>query len=663
MHSVGRALASLGAAALVVAAAVLPAPPAGAAGDVDATIGVATPQIEAGDDFEVSLLLDNASSEPVSASSAQLEITYGTVDTRFALSSWLNDENVLGTRPIADVEIPVVGAGSTYSSTFPVEADDLGLGDGAQTGAYGLRLTVDGATASTLIVVGSPGGDPSITLSTAAPISTPVTEEGLLLDEQLTALTSSVGSLNRQLRTVADLPISVGLDPMVETSVEFEGDAAPESAVEWVDQANDLPNAYSLPYAMSDRTAQLAAGLQPLQPLGVPDSEALTGEDTYFPPQLPHDDVTDLTGRSVDTELLQAVADTGIPLLSTSQIDEEEQYPTPDAGVMIGDQQALAADSELLALLDAASSGYSEAERNAGSAEVLALIATIAREAPNTPRNLAAIVDVSGVGAEHLLTTLDDSDWVTLAPLSSALEAPARDASLHDLESTELETALAEGVTAAHDADAEMSRFSLIATQPRELTVPFRLKVLAAMHVDAATTPASVTSSTTMLGSELESLQGGVQVLQGSDIHIVGSNVQLPIELVNDLEVGADVVVKLRTTSTIVVVSEGSTEVTIGAESSQRVLMPVEVVGSGVTTAIVTLETAGGHQISQPVTINVQAQPSVETVIVWIGASAVVLLIGFGLWRSLRKRAQGKALGDLDGARVPGPTHKESSAQ
>lgn len=58
-----------------------------------------------------------------------------------------------------------------------------------------------------------------------------------------------------------------------------------------------------------------------------------------------------------------------------------------------------------------------------------------------------------------------------------------------------------------------------------------------------------------------------------------------------------------------------------------------------------------------------QAQPSVETVIVWIGASAVVLLIGFGLWRSLRKRAQGKALGDLDGARVPGPTHKESSAQ
>ena len=663
MHSVGRALASLGAAALVVAAAVLPAPPAGAAGDVDATIGVATPQIEAGDDFEVSLLLDNASSEPVSASSAQLEITYGTVDTRFALSSWLNDENVLGTRPIADVEIPVVGAGSTYSSTFPVDADDLGLGENAQAGAYGLRLTVDGATASTLVVVGSPGGDPSITLSTAAPISTPVTEEGLLSDEQLTALTSSVGSLNRQLRTVSGLPISVGLDPMVETSVELEGDAAPESAVEWVDQANDLPNAYSLPYAMSDRTSQLAAGLQPLQPLGVPDGEAFTGADAYFPPQLPHDDVTDLTDRSVDTELLQAVADTGIPLLSTSQINEDEQYPTPDAGVMIGDQQALAADSELLALLDSAASGYSEAERNAGSAEALALIATIAREAPNTPRNLAAIVDVSGIGAEHLLTTLDGSDWVTLAPLSSALEAPARDASLRQTDPTELETALEEGVTAAHEADAEMARFSLIATQPRELTVPFRLKVLAAMHVAAATTPASVTSSTTMLGSELESLQGGVQVLQGSDIHIVGSNVQLPIELVNDLEVGADVVVKLRTTSTIVVVSEGSTEVTIGAESSQRVLMPVEVVGSGVTTAIVTLETAGGHQISQPVTINVQAQPSVETVIVWIGASAVVLLIGFGLWRSLRKRAQGKALGDLDGARVPGPTHKESSAQ
>ena len=36
-----------------------------------------------------------------------------------------------------------------------------------------------------------------------------------------------------------------------------------------------------------------------------------------------------------------------------------------------------------------------------------------------------------------------------------------------------------------------------------------------------------------------------------------------------------------------------------------------------------------------------------------------VLLIGFGLWRSLRKRAQGTARGDLDGARVPKPTAKE----
>ena len=661
MHSVGRALASVGAAALIAAAALLPAPPANAADEVDATIGVTTPQIMPGDDFEVSLLVDNASSEAISEGSAELEITYGTVDTRFALSSWLNDENVLGTRPIAEVDIPLIGAGSTYSSTFSVDADDLGLGEGATSGAYGLRLAVDGATASTLVVIGSPSGDPSVTLSTAAPISTPFSEDGLLANEQLTALTSSVGSLNRQLRTVAGLPISVGLDPMIETSVDLAGDTAPETASAWVEQATSLPNAYSLPYAMSDRTAQLAAGLQPLEPLGVPDSDAMTGAGTYFPPQLPHDDVTDLTDRSVDDELLQAVADTGIPLLSTNQIREEEQYPTPDAGVMIGDQQALAADAELLALLTDASSGHSEAERNGGTAEALALLATIAREAPNTPRNLAAIVDVNGIGAEHLLSSLDASGWVALAPLSSALEAPARDASLAETEPTELETALEEGVTAVHEADAAMSSFSLIATQPRELTVPFRLQALAAMHVDAETTPASVSSNTTLLTGDLDSMQDGVQVLQGSDIHIVGSNVQLPIELVNDLEVGADVVVKLRTTSTIVVVSEASTEVTIGAESSQRVLMPVEVVGSGVTTAIVTLETAGGHQISEPVTINVQAQPSIETVIVWIGASAVVLLIGFGLWRSLRKRAQGKAHGDLDGARVPRPTHREPS--
>lgn len=650
MQSVGRALAVLGAAALVASAAVIPAAPANAAGDLTATIGATTPQIEPGDDLELSLLLDNASSGAVTAGEAEVELTYGTVDTRFAFSSWLDGQDVLGTRTVDTVDIPEVSAGSTVSTTFSIDAESLNLGDGAAAGAYGLRLTYGDASASTLVVVGQPSGDPSITLATAAPITSPVNEAGLLPPDDLTALTSSVGSLNRQLRTVSGLPISVGIDPMIETSVTVADGAAPQSAVAWVESATGLPDAYSLPYAMSDQTAQLAAGLQPLQPLGVPSDDAVTGADTYIPPQLPHNDVTDLTDRSVDRELLTAVGEFSIPVLSTAQLREEQQSPTPDAGVMIGGQQALAADEELLGLLEGASTGYTEAQRNANAAEALALLTTISREAPNTPRTLAAIIDASGIGAENLLDSLEASGWVQLAPLEDALEAPARVSALESSEPSELEEALADGVQAAHDLDAEMSEFSLIATRPRELTVPFRLQVLAAMHVDGQTTPASVTSSGTLLSSEIDSMRGGVQVIQGSEIHIVGSSVQLPIELLNELEVGADVVVKLRTTSTIVVVSQQETSVTIGPESSQRVLVPVEVVGSGRTSAVVTLETESGHQIGQPVTIGVQAQPSIETVIVWLGAATVVLLIGFGLWRSLRKRAQGKAHGDLDEA-------------
>lgn len=663
MHSVGRALAALGAVALAAVTVTLPVTPATAAGEIEATIGATSAQIEPGDDLEFHLVIKNGTDQSMDPQELPLQLTYGTIDTRFAFSAWLDDEDVLGSHEVTSVEVPQIAAGSTYSSTFEVTADDLGLGDEAATGAYGIRMDVSGASASTFVVVGAPDGDATITLATAAPITSPFSESGLYSSEELTAFTSLVGSLNRQLQTVSSYPISVGIDPMIETSIDFAGDNAPQSALEWATRAELLADSYALPYAMSDQTAQLAAGLTPLEPLGVPDTEAATGADTYFPPQHEHDEVIDLTDRSIDTELLHAVADTGIPLVSTGQLTSEEEFPTPDAGVMIDGQQAIAADAELLRVLRQATSGATEAERNSGAAEALALLTTISREAPYSPRTLATAMDVSGVGAEHVLAELDASGWVELAPLDTAMEAPVRDTALAESEATELDAAMAETVDQAHAIDAAMADFSLIATQPRELTVPFRLQVLAAMHRDVNTTPASAASGVTLLRSELDATRNGVQVLQGSDIHIVGSNVQLPIELVNELEVSADVVVQLRTTSTIVVVSQEQASVTIDAQSSQRVLLPVEVVGSGRTTAIVTLETESGHEISEPVTINVQAQPSIETVIVWLGAAAVVLLIGFGLWRSLRKRAQGKAHGDLDGSLVPAAQNAEESPQ
>ena len=613
--------------------------------------GPVEPTLSPGDDLEIALSVANEGPS-LEGTAAEVSITQGTVDTRFALSAWLDGENVFATRSLGSIELATVGSGSTYSATVTVDADSIGFGEQTPAGAYGLRVTIGDAEASTLITVGDSYASAPTTLSLGAIIRSPEAPEGLLDSEQLTASTSDVGSLARQLRNVADHDISVGIDPMIETSVAALPGTVPASARDWVDSANALPHAFHTPYAMSDLLAQLAAGVEPLEPLGYPDPDSDSGIGTVPPTALTEPALIDATGRALDSELLAAASGYGVPVVTTDQLDGFLETPTPSAHVTIDGVSALAADAEVQHLLATASRGFSLAERQAATSSLLGLLTTITREAPNSPRALAGMIDPSGPGAADLLDALEASSWIQLAPMATATDAEPRQATLLAAEPSEFEASVIEAVTTVRDNDARVAGYAEITEDPLLLHAPLRLAALAALHVDDQSDGVDLTRQITAFSTQMSEVLDAVRVLPGSPIQIVGSSVQVPVELVNELETDAEAVVTLRTLSPIVLVDRAETEVTIAAGSSQRVLIPVEVIGSGTTHAVVTLQTPDGAVIGVPVTLEITAQPMIETVLLWAGIAAVVLLLGFGLWRSLRKRRAGEAVGDLDEAQL-----------
>ncbi|HIY64991.1 MAG TPA: hypothetical protein H9830_01780 [Candidatus Agrococcus pullicola] len=667
MHVIARVTAAAAALVTGLSGLALPAPAQQDLTEQDAdslsvVVGAVEGRLEPGDDLDLALSIENGTSSDLRGATADLAMTYIPVDTRFAFDAWLDGDPVLGERPVTSFDVPDVPQGGDIATDVTIPADALGLSQQSTPGAYGLRITIGNVTTSTLLTVGAPNG-PGMTLSLAAQISSEPDSTGLLSREQLTALTSNVGSLERQLRAVEPYPISVGIDPMIETSAYAVEGSAPAAAWSWIDRTYELEHPFHTSYARSDILAQLAADLTPLEPLGYPDESAQGGVTDGLPTILAGRGIIDATGRTIDADLLAAVEGYGVPLLSTEQLDEQLESPTPSSAVSVDGVAALAADQELQAMLDSAVSGESAADRSAATSELIALLATISREAPNSARALVGMLDPAGRGAEDVLRALEASGWVQLAPIDVALDAPAREASLVDAEAAELDIALQEAADSVHEDDARIDRYSEIADEPRSLRVPFRLSALAALHVTGATTGPSLERQVRSFSVLTDELLESVRILPGSQIRIVGSSVQLPVELVNELNDAVTVSVHLRTLSPIVIVDDPLTEVTIAAGSTQRVLVPVEVIGSGTTNAIVTVQTADGEDISAPVTLHVAAQPEIETVLLWIGAASVVLLLGFGLWRSLRKRAQGKAAGDLDVAAIPKRARAKDSGE
>lgn len=650
----GRRATALAAAA--AATALVLAPLAGAASAAPAvatttgatspelTIAAVDPLVSEGESLEVEIVLDNPTDAIVPATSVDVLLTAAPIPTRYGLTRWFAGQSLLASSVIATVEVPAAPARLRATASATIDAAALGL-DGRSWGAYGLAANGgDLATATSIVVRDEPGEASPTRLSLVAPIDAGASD-GLLDAAALEAATTIGGDARESLDAAIAAGLSYGIDPVFAASEAALGDEAPEAATSWLDRA-DRPEAYALEYANADPIAEVRAGVHPVELLGVPREDA---------PMLPPGaadvgtaaPVIDATSAVLRQDDLASLAGIGTVVLTTAGLDEVLVGSTPSAHVAIDGVEALAADAELQSLVREAvlEDGLAAADARA---RTLALLATITRERPSDSRALAAMLPASSLGdSGPLLSDLGDAGFVDTVEVDEALRGEPREASLAELDDP-ARGAGAELVTAALAQEAEVSSVSSIVEDPSALLADLRLQLLGALPDAGRAVTEADRIAIDGLGGAMGEVRHAVQILGGSDIQAVGQSLPLPITITNELDEPVTVQLSVRPSNALVTVPDPEVDVTIPASSQQRVQVPIEIVGTGGVLMIAQLSTPDGVSLGQLQTIRVQARPTIEAVVGWTLGSAIALLLGFGIWRSVRKRRRGEARGDLD---------------
>ncbi|GEK80845.1 hypothetical protein ABA31_21960 [Agrococcus baldri] len=603
------------------------------------------PLLQDGDGLDLELTIDNPSADATEATTVEVLLTTQPIGTRYSLSRWFDGEAFMASSAIATVEVPAVDALDRETVRTSIDAEALGL-DGRAWGPYGLAASGAAFGSATSVVVRDEPGEASpTTVALSAPIDSRVGASGLLTADQLEAATEPGGQARTALDAALGADATIGIDPAFGASEAALGDEAPEAATDWLDRA-DTPASHPLLYANADPIAQVRAGAYPLEPLGIPreDDDPLPATAGSVGTRSP---VIDATRAIVRQGELESLAGAGTVVLSTAALDEQLGGSTPSAHVRVDGVDVLAADAQLQELVRAAAEADEESAADA-RAQVVALLATITRERPSDPRTLAAVLAPPSSGdSAPLLADLAEAQFVETAGLDTALEATPREATLVETDDPQRNDGAAL-VADALEQESEASRVASIVDEPAALLAELRLAVLAALPDAGREVTEADRVAIENLGGTMSEVRNAVQLVGGSDIHAVGESVGLPITITNELDVPANVVLTVRPTNALVSVPEPRIDVTIAPTSQQRVQVPVDVVGTGTLLMVVQLHTPDGVPLGQIQQLHITAQPTIEVAVAWTLGIAIVLLLGFGILRSIQKRRRGQARGDID---------------
>lgn len=644
---VALATALVAAPLLGTSAASATAPPDDDTGAESPTLIIAPvdPLLQDGDSLDLELTVDNQSDTATEATTVEVLLTTQPIGTRYSLSRWFDGEAFMASSTLTSVDIPAVPSTDRLTVRTSVDAATLGL-DGRAWGPYGLATSGTGFGSATSVVVRDEPGEASpTTVALAAPIDSRIDSDGLLDADQLEAATSLGGAARTALDAAMGANATLGIDPAFGASAAALGDDTPELTTSWLNRA-DRPGTYPLLYGNADPIAQVRAGVYPLEPLGIPvaDDDPLPSTTGSIGARRP---VIDATEATLQQEELESLANAGTVVLSTALLDEQLDGATPSAHVSIDGVDALASDAQLQSLIHAAATADPEAAADL-RAEIVALLAAITRERPSDPRTLAAMLPASSLGdSSALLADLAEATFVQTTGIDGALDVPQRDATLSQVDDP-LRTEGADLVTAALEQEAEVARIAAIVDDPADLLAELRLAVLAALPDAGRDVTEADRLGIEALGGTMSTVRNAVQLVGGSDIHAVGESVGLPVTITNELDVPANVVLSVRATNALVSIPETQIEVSVAPTSQQRVQVPIDVVGTGTLLIVAQLHTPDGVPLGQIQYLRVTAQPTIEVAVAWTLGIAIVLLLGFGILRSVLKRRRGQARGDID---------------
>jgi hypothetical protein len=671
--------------------------------------GVLTP----GKDLTVSVALSNNGASSLSAGTVSVSLTDEHLTTRQALNSWMDpdSDDDAKTRQLAQSGTGSVAPGaSTTIATVTVPAASVGI-TRQQTSVYGLKVSVSSngravaATRTTL--VWNPGNVASkVGLAVAMPITVPVNSAGLISSSDLATYTASDGLLTRDLNALREnSAITMAIDPMIIASIHVLGSSAPDSAQQWLEELERLPNeSFPLQYGDADLAAQLQAGgiqvplaptsfgyalnpddfASPLTvgetpeptPTGTATAATNTPSPTPTPSENPNVPTTaqvlswpySLSGiawpasasmRAADVATL-AAAGFGTTILDSANTNAADLDTTPAAALPVSGGTALVSDDGVSLALRAAADATSDDARSAAMASLNAQLALISTEKGSANRVLLATLGrdwpPSGFRAGQTFSALDAMPWVQSVSLRTALQAPTTQG-LAMVDKTEAPERIAR-VQQLRDTEAQLAAFASVLTDPTTLTGSARNGFLALLGIGWLGPQNDWPSAVDAAMKKNNAILRSVQILPTGTITVASAQSLIPITVTNDYTQPVNVVLRATASNGRIEV-DSDTAKTIPAKASAKVLVPVKAkLGNGKVTLRLQLFSPPSASGTPQQAIGDAQSASVDVHADWEGLGAliigilVVALFGFGLVRSIlrrrRERHEADAAGPVD---------------
>jgi hypothetical protein len=367
---------------------------------------------------------------------------------------------------------------------------------------------------------------------------------------------------------------------------------------------------------------------------GVPTLESLLSLQNARPGAWP-------AGGEVDSATLALLQGAG---LNSLVLDSSNVSGATTPRATLGDFDVLIADAPAGLAARTSINGATATERAAGSAELAARLALSAQGGAGglvLALDRGALADIAD--PLRIFDTIDAMPWVQT--VSERLQ-PTSTAVLRAGASTEERRELLRATVAR---SAQIDELAPLLAEPDYLTEYQRERLLGALGTRYAAPGVDFAAVDQQIKKRDSELLHGVAPLVSENTQLVGSLSNVPITLSNSLPFEAVVTLHATPTSAVISLKERDFEVRVPAVGSANVLVPVHSrVSSGDTALLLEVwDVKKDHSFASalhPLTL----RTAIETALIWVLGSAAALLLGFGIWRSVRRRRKGAVAAHSD---------------
>ncbi|MFC5337347.1 DUF6049 family protein [Leucobacter denitrificans] len=514
-------------------------------------------------------------------------------------------------------------------------------------------------------------------------------------------LEDAVPGLDDLLDFATQTDAMLAIDPRIIAAVRAYGDEAPESAQEFLARLERSSlTSFTLQYADADPAAQATLNFEGLlMPQGLDfitrfgtwssqseaedeagsDAEGTEGEGstsdgtggTDSDPENPDDPQSDAPATDVSATV-DTAADpvTGEPTLSAlgdwpgglpgawpadGRVSNETMTLLDRSGLdftvvnssnvtltggpqaTLGDGSAAVTDEELTSGVQLALGGATDAERNLGAAQAQARLVLAAM---TSEHGLVLGVDRGGIVDSEdpidVLESLISQDWVQTTAFENQAEGTAV------LEPAEPDAERIELLERAAANESAVLETRALLVHPEYLDSYQRMRLLNLFATRNAAATTNVEELERAYFERDEELQSGVSIVGTKKAQLVGVSSRIPVQLRNPLPFDAIVTLSAAPTSAALSMSERQfTDILLPEDSTEGVLVPVRSrVSSGESSILLSVTSTDEEFTSSTDVLPVSISTSLESIAIASLAVAAALLFGFGIWRSVRRRAQ-----------------------